>query len=90
MEQKIRLIVKEAKTKEGKTFPIFSTFDKENRRYKVKFTKEVKNVPDENCMLVFDSTDANISEDAYGPVLWISKITGTEKFERIDKVADTF
>lgn len=90
MEKKITLIVKEAKTKEGKSFPVFSTFDKKNKRYKVKFTQEVKNAPNENCMLVFDSANANISEDAYGPVLWISKITGTEKFERIDKVADTF
>ena len=90
MTKEIRVIVKTLKTHDGKKFNAYTTYDKSNKRYKVKFTKAVKNPPEESCIVVFDSIDANVSEDAYGYVLWIDKITEIKSYEKVDKVADIF
>ena len=90
MTKEIRVIVKTLKTHDGKEFNAYSAYDKDNKRYKVKFTRAVKNLPEESCMLVLDSIDANVSEDAYGYVLWIDKIAETKPYEKVDRVAGIF
>lgn len=90
MVKEIRVITKKIKTHDGKEFNAYTTYDKENKRYKVKFTKAVKNTPEDSCIVVFDSINANVSEDAYGKVLWIDKIDEIKPYERVDKVADIF
>jgi len=81
----VRLEIKVEKHKNRETkqeFNSFKTYRKDGKAMDLRFTKEVKEVPLNDCFILVDSQDMNIDENRKFPVLWVKKISGTEaKFQ---------
>lgn len=71
--KRIKIVVTERKTAEGRVFNTYHTFSKNGRRVDVKFRKEV-NAPKENCYIECDVNDMNLNTSGQFPVLWIKAI----------------
>lgn len=69
--------VLEAKTKDGETFPTFKTMIKDKQHNKLidlRFTKEVKNLPTERCIIRVADKKWNIDRSGLYPVCWVKEI----------------
>ena len=73
-EKKIKIIVTEKKTKDGKKFNTYKTVSKNGRLIDAKFRKEVKELPEQTCYAHILVDNMNIDKTREFPVLWISKV----------------
>ena len=76
--KKIEIIVEERKTSEGKKFNVYKTFTKNGRKIDVKFRKEVRDLPTENCYAIINVDDMNVDKSKRFPVLWIAEVQSYE------------
>lgn len=68
---RIKVIVTEKATKEGRKFKTFKTFSKNGRATELKFRKEVENLPTESCYITVNTDDVNLNTSGEYPVCWI-------------------
>lgn len=71
---KIELIKKTATTKDGRNFNTFKGVQKDGKLIDVKFTKDVKNVPNESGIIVVPVDKINIDKNRKYPVCWVKEI----------------
>ena len=83
--KKIEIIVEEKKTSEGKKFNTYKTFTKNGRKIDVKFRKEVKNLPTENCFATIEVDSMNVDKSKRFPVLWVSEVVGYDSVDEVRK-----
>ncbi len=86
MAKELQIIVKEVKFKneEGKEtkFLAYTTFTKTNERLDVRFVKEATALaPKENCIVVVDEKDMNISRKYRFPRLYVQAIVEVKPVE---------
>lgn len=81
--KRIKIVVTERKTAEGRVFPTFHTFSKNGRRTDVKFRKEVT-APTANCYIECDVADMNLNTSGQFPVLWIKAIQRVISAEEVN------
>ena len=72
--KKIKVTVTPKKTADGRSFNTYKTYSKNGRAIDLKFTKDVKNVPDKNCFIVCDVDEMSLNTSGEFPILWIRKI----------------
>lgn len=78
--KKIKILVAERKSAKG-SFNTYKTTTKNGRLMDVKFRKEVKELPTENCYAIINVDDMNVDSNRQYPVLWVSAVQGYESFE---------
>lgn len=84
---------RETKTEPKKKFPVYATSTKDGKIVKVKFTRDVKNAPQEpgTYDLILDSTKSNLTKDFYGLLMWIADPNIRYRLaERTDRVKEEF
>lgn len=78
--KKIKILVTERESN-GRKFNTYKTTSKNGRLMDVKFRKEVKELPTENCYAVIDIDKMNIDKNRQYPVLWVSAVESYESYE---------
>lgn len=71
--KKIKIIVKNGKTRDGREFKYFRAVQKDGTLIDCRFRKEV-DPPEETCYIQAYSTDLNIDHKKEYPVLWVRAI----------------
>lgn len=66
-----------AKTKDGRTFATFKTIIKGNKLMDLCFTRDVRNVPTEPCIIRVPDGKWNISRQGLYPRCWVKEILET-------------
>ena len=74
LEIETREITIERANGETNTFKAYKTFTKTGKKMDVKFTREVKPVPEENCYIKVHVDNMNVDRNRKFPVLWIREI----------------
>lgn len=70
----LKVRVTTRKTKDGREFNAYETFSKNGRSTKLKFRKEVKNLPEKDCYIVVNVDDINVNTKNEYPECWVSAI----------------
>ena len=70
----------ESKT-ETKPFLTYHTFDKNNKKWAVKFTQSCKDVPETDCRLVVEDTKLNFDSKRKYPCFWVKEIASVKDLE---------
>lgn len=83
--KRIEILVEEKKTAEGKKFNTYKTFTKNGRKIDVKFRKEVKNLPTENCYANIKTDNMNVDKSKRFPVLWVSEVESYDDITEVRK-----
>ena len=95
MKHRIVVIVKEAKTKDGRVFPVYQAVTKNGALVDLKFRKEVKELPTAKSIITVDAANINEEKRTAYPCWWVAKIDSIEPF-KVDtaanekRVADVF
>jgi len=55
-------------------FNAFKTYLKNGKKMDLKFTKDVKNIPNEDCLIKVNVDDMNIDRNRKYPVVWVKRI----------------
>lgn len=76
--RKIKILVSEKETKEGRKFNVYKAVTKDGRLMDCKFRKEVKNLPEKTCYIYVLPTEINIDKSREYPTIWVKSI---EKIE---------
>lgn len=76
--KKLKVVVQDKETVDGRKFKTFKTFSKNGRATELKFRKEVTNIPTKNCYIVVNVDDVNISTSGEYPVCWVKAIQSIE------------
>lgn len=77
--KKLKLVVTERETVDGRKFNTYKTFSKNGRATEVKFRKEVTNIPTKTCYINVAYDDMNIVTSNEYPTLWIKAIHSVEE-----------
>ena len=83
--KKIKIVVQEKTATNGKKFNTYKTTTKNGRFIDVKFRKEVKNLPVENCYAIINVDAMNVDKNREYPVLWVKDVVGYEAIETDNK-----
>lgn len=88
----IKVIVREYETKEGKKFNAFKAVQNNGKLIDLKFTRTVKNVPEQNCIIKVLPENVNIDKTRQFPVLWCKKVEEiiVPKYETSNEVIEMF
>lgn len=76
--KKLKVVVAEKETVDGRRFKTFKTFSKNGRATELKFRKEVKNLPEKSCYIVCNVDDINVNTTGEYPVCWVKAIQSVE------------
>jgi len=77
--REFKIKVGQATNKEtGEKFPTFRTTAKNGRFIRVKFRKEVENVPLNDCTVFCEQMKCSLDTNRQYPILWIHEIDHTE------------
>lgn len=73
LELEVRQITVE---KEGKknTFNAYKTYKKDGKKIDLRFTRAVKDTPEEACFIKVNAENMNIDNNRKYPILWVTKI----------------
>lgn len=71
----LKVRVKERKTADGRAFLTYTTFSKNGRRTDLKFRRDVKNIPTEDCSIICPIDAVNINTSGEYPVCWVAAIS---------------
>ncbi len=74
LELETRLIKIEKPDGSKTSFYAYKTFLKNGKKMDLKFTKEVKNAPTEDCMISVNADNMNIDRNRKYPLVWVKKI----------------
>ena len=82
----------EKKTKNGQSFMTFKAKKNDGTWVQLKFTKNVKDLPEENGIYNFsiETTDMNKSMTDFGECYWAKSVNKYEVAEQIDTAIDEF
>ncbi len=69
---------------EGKKFNAYKTFQNNGKKIDVKFTKDVKNQPDENCIILVEAGKMNIDKNRRYPCVWVREIKEIKPLSTLD------
>ena len=83
---KVQVVVKEMKDKDGKKFNSYKTPTNLGNLLDLRFTRDVKNLPEENGYIYVAKDKINLAENRLFPCFWVKEIKGFEPTER--KVQD--
>jgi len=84
--REIRVFVGSATNKNtGEKFPTFKTVGKDGRFIRVKFRKEVTNVPASDCNVFVKDDQISVDGNRQYPVIWIHQIEKTEAIYQPNK-----
>ena len=86
--KKIKIIVKEMQTKEGKKFLSYKAVKIDGKLIDCRFTKEVKNLPTETCFINVEASNINIEKNCVFPKLWVKKIESIDPTTRVELSED--
>lgn len=90
-ERKFKIIeINDITTTDGKKFKAYKTLANGGRKMDVRFVRECKNVPTENCVIVCDENDCNVDTTRRYPILWVKNVLRIEPFERKNNLNDFF
>lgn len=80
--EKIKIVKTEEKTsKTGNKFRIYKTIDPDTgRMIDLRFTKAVKNTPEERCFVIVPEGGANIDRTKEYPICWVKKLAKIQPF----------
>lgn len=81
----VKVIVREEKTKDGKTFNAFKVVETNGKLVDCRFRKEVKNVPTETCIMVVKKDDIYLDSKRIYPCYWVKAIQELKPIERTSK-----
>lgn len=70
----IPVIVKELETKDGKKFNAYKAVQNNGKLIDLKFRRDVKNLPEQNCIIRVLPENLNIDKTRQFPALWCKKI----------------
>lgn len=87
---KIEIYKKAITTKEGKSFDVFKCIDKMGKKVDLKFTKAVKNLPDDSGFIYVEDDKINLDTHSRYPVYWVKGVENYERFERTNKAFENF
>lgn len=73
-ELKIKVIVREATTKDGRKFNYFKVVEKNGKLRTVKFTKAVTKTPERDCHIIVNSDKINLQSNVEYPCYWVQEI----------------
>lgn len=81
--EKIKIVKTEiVETKSGNKFRTFKTIDpKDGRLIDLKFTKDVKNTPEERCFLIVPEGATWIDYRREWPICWVKAVAKIQPFE---------
>lgn len=79
--KEIRILVKEVTTKDGKKFNSYKAVQKDGKLIDLRFTKEVKPLPEEDCFIVVEEKNINIDNSRLYPRCWVKRIEEIKPFE---------
>lgn len=82
--KKIKCVVTERETVDGRRFNTYKTFSKNGRATELKFRKEVTNLPKKSCYIVVNVDDINIVTSGEYPVCWVKAIQSIEDLGTFD------
>ena len=83
--KRIKVIVTERQTQEGKKFNAYETITKNDRKVKLKFRKEVKNLPEKTCYAIINVEDINVNKSGEYPVVWVKAVQSYEDLQEVAK-----
>ena len=83
--KKIEIIKRVVTTKDGKSFDTFKAVQKDGKLIDCKFTRDVKNLPTESCMMFVEKENINVNRSGKYPVVWVKKV---EKYEESKTIRD--
>lgn len=66
----------------GLDFLAYKTLTKKGKFMDLRFRREVKNAPEEPCVIVVNEEKCNVDDQRKYPVLWVSEIKRIEPFEQ--------
>lgn len=70
----IKVIAKQCKTREGKTFTAYNAVQKDGKLIDCRFRKCVQNIPESDFVMLVNSTEINIARNYEYPRLWVSAV----------------
>lgn len=82
--KKLKVVITEKETIDGRKFKTFKTFSKNGRATELKFRKEVQNIPTKNCYIIVNVDDMNVDTSREYPVCWVKAIQATEDLETVN------
>lgn len=79
----IRLFVEEHETREGKRFTSYKCLEKSGKKRDLKFTRDVKDPPEEDCFIVVAKQDINRDSLRQYPCYWVKQIVEIVPLEKV-------
>lgn len=77
---RLEIVVKQVTKKDGGQFTAYETFTKENVRIDVRFVRKAKDkAPKENCFIIVNRSDVNLSRKYRYPRLYVNDIVSIEE-----------
>lgn len=73
-ELKIKVLVREATTKDGRKFNYFKVVEKNGKLRTLKFTKQVARTPERDCYITVWPEDINLQTNVEYPCYWVREI----------------
>lgn len=70
----VKLFITQLTTKDGKAFNAYHTYDEKGKKLKVKFRKEVTNIPSKDGIIYCDIDEISYQNNTQYPALWIHEI----------------
>ena len=76
--KRVKIIVKQRKTSDGRTFNVYKAVTKNGVLIDCKFRKEVTNIPTVDSFITCNVSDMNMQKNSIYKVLWVSHILSVE------------
>ncbi|MBO5712588.1 MAG: hypothetical protein J6R88_00075 [Clostridia bacterium] len=81
--KKIKVIVSQRQTKDGKKFNAYETLDKKGNKMTLKFTQAVKDLPERTCYANVNVDDMNVDRRKEYPVVWVKAVDSYEELAEV-------
>ena len=79
----IRIFVEEHDTKDGRQFTSYKCLEKSGKKRDLKFTREVKVLPTEDCFIVVAKNNINRDSLRQYPCYWVKQIEEIVPLEKV-------
>lgn len=79
---KIEILKRVRTTADGRNFDTYKAVEKSGKLVDLKFTKDVKNMPNESGFIYVENDKINLSNKSKYPVYWVK---GVSRYEEYDK-----
>lgn len=79
----IRIFAEEHETKDGKHFMSYKCLEKSGKKRDIKFTRDVEDLPEEDCFIVVAKCNINRDSLRQYPCYWVKKIEEVVPLEKV-------